>query len=217
MPFADAHAFLDFADLDGATRYKLLTSTIVPRPIAWVTTLDGVGGVNAAPFSFFNVLVGDPPILAVSIGRRPESDAPKDSIALIRERGELVVNLVGYEQREQMNVTATDFPAGQTEVAPAGLDLAPSRLVAPPRIAEAPVAFEARVRQLIEIGHNTIVLAEVVAMHIREDALDRERFHVDTAALDLIGRMGGGGGYVRTTDRFEIPRISYEQWRAAAG
>lgn len=214
MPSADAHAFLDFAELDGSARYKLLTSTVVPRPIAWVTTVDEEGGVNAAPFSFFNVLVGDPPILAVSIGRRPGDDEPKDSIALIRASGELVINLVAYEQRAQMNVTATDFPAGETEVGPAGLELAPSRFVRPPRIAAAPVSFEARARQLIEIGANTIVLAEVAAMHIREDVLDRERFHVDTAALDLIGRMGGGGGYVRTTDTFEIPRVSYEEWRA---
>ncbi len=207
-------AFLDFADLDGATRYKLLISTIVPRPIAWVTTVDDGGRVNAAPFSFFNVLVGDPPIIAVSIGRRPGDGGPKDSSALIRATGEFVVNLVGYEQRMQMNVTATDFPADETEIDPAGLDLAPSRLVAPPRIAAAPVSLETRVHQLIEIGENTIVLGEVVAMHIREAALDRKRFHVDTAALDLVGRMGGGGGYVRTTDTFEIPRLSYAEWRA---
>ena len=207
-------AFLDFADLDGATRYKLLISTIVPRPIAWVTTVDHGGRVNAAPFSFFNVLVGDPPIIAVSIGRRPGGGGPKDTSALIRATGEFVVNLVGYEQRTQMNVTATDFPADETEIDPAGLDLAPSRFVAPPRIAAAPVSLETRVHQLIEIGENTIVLGEVVAMHIRDAAFDRERFHVDTAALDLVGRMGGGGGYVRTTDTFEIPRLSYAEWRA---
>ncbi|HET9017937.1 MAG TPA: flavin reductase family protein [Acetobacteraceae bacterium] len=207
----------DFAALSPDNRYKLLTSTIVPRPIAWITSLDAEGRLNAAPFSFFNALAGDPPIVGVGIGgRHPGRRAGhwKDSAANIRARGEFVVNLVPYELREAMNITAIEFEAELDEVAEAGLETAPSTKVAPPRLAASPVALECERFVTLEVAvDRTIVLGRVVAMHVRDDAvLNAERCHIDTPKLDLIGRMHGGGWYARTTDRFEMPRIPVTEW-----
>lgn len=207
----------DFDALSPDNRYKLLTATVVPRPIAWITSLDGAGQLNAAPFSFFNALVGDPPIVGIGIGgRHAGRDAGrwKDSAANIRARGEFVVNLVPHALREQMNVTAIEFDATVDEVAEAGLATLPSARVAPPRLADSPVALECERFVILEVAvDRTIVLGRVVAMHVRDDAvLDATRCHIDTPKLDLIGRMHGAGWYARTTDRFEMPRIPVSTW-----
>ncbi len=207
----------DMADLSPDNRYKLLTATVVPRPIAWITSLDAEGRVNAAPFSFFNALVGEPPIVGIGIGGRHPGRAPgrwKDSAANIRARGQFVVNLVPYALREQMNVTAIEFEEAVDETAEAGLELLPSSKVAPPRIAHSPVALECERFVTLEVATDrTIVLGRVVAVHVRDDAvLDAQRCHIDTPALDLIGRMHGRGWYARTTDRFEMPRIAVTDW-----
>ena len=207
----------DFAALSPDNRYKLLVATIVPRPIAWITSLDAEGGLNAEPFSFFNALVGDPPIVGIGIGGRHAGRAAgrwKDSAANIRARGEFVVNLVPYALREAMNVTAIEFDATVDEVAEAGLETLPSTKVAPPRLAASPVSLECERFVILEVAvDRTIVLGRVVAMHVRDDAvLDPERCHIDTPKLDLIGRMHGGGWYARATDRFEMPRIPVAKW-----
>lgn len=207
----------DFDALSPDNRYKLLTATVVPRPIAWITSLDAAGRLNAAPFSFFNALVGDPPIVGIGIGGRHagrEAGRWKDSAANIRARGEFVVNLVPHALREQMNVTAIEFDATVDEVAEAGLTTVPSARVAPPRLADSPVALECERFVILEVAvDRTIVLGRVVAMHVRDDAvLDAARCHIDTPRLDLIGRMHGGGWYARTTDRFEMPRIPVADW-----
>ena len=207
----------DFDALSPDNRYKLLTATVVPRPIAWITSLDAAGRLNAAPFSFFNALVGDPPIVGIGIGGRHagrEAGRWKDSAANIRARGEFVVNLVPHALREQMNVTAIEFDATVDEVAEAGLTTVPSARVAPPRLADSPVALECERFVILEVAvDRTIVLGRVVAMHVRDDAvLDAARCHIDTPKLDLIGRMHGGGWYARTTDRFEMPRIPVKDW-----
>lgn len=207
----------DFAALSPDDRYKLLTATIVPRPIAWITSLDAEGRLNAAPFSFFNALAGDPPIIGVGIGgRHPGRKAGrwKDSAANIRARGEFVVNLVPYELREQMNVTAIEFDESVDEVAEAGLATEPSSKVAPPRLAASPVALECERFVTLEVEvDRVIVLGRVVALHVRDDAvLDAARCHIDTPRLDLIGRMHGRGWYARTTDLFDMPRIAVKDW-----
>ena len=207
----------DFATLSPDNRYKLMTATIVPRPIAWITSLDAEGQLNAAPFSFFNALAGDPPIVGIGIGGRHPDARPgrwKDSAANIRARGEFVVNLVPYDLREAMNVTAIEFDSTVDEVAEAGLETVPSSRVAPPRLAASPVALECQRFVILEVEvDRTIVLGRVVALHVRDDAvLDRERCHIDTPKLDLIGRMHGRGWYARTTDRFEMPRIPVTDW-----
>ena len=206
--------FLGFAmdALNASDRYKLLAALVVPRPIAWVVTQDMEGRRNAAPYSFFNILSTDPPLLAVSFSPAPDRDG-KDSLANLRATGELVVNLVPEELAHAMSTTAIDAPRGVDELAFAGLALADSLTVKPPRIAGSPAAFECLVHAEVPAGTNTIVLARIRHAHVRASAFsDRERLHVDPAELRLIGRMGGGtaGGYCRTQDLFEVPRPSWK-------
>ena len=203
----------DFATLTPAEHYKLLVSTVVPRPIAWVVTQSADGLLNAAPYSFFNVLSGDPPLVAIGIGGRFAGDV-KDTGGNIRVTGQFVVNLVSADTADAMNVTAIDFPPEVDEIAEAGLHTLPSTHVKPPRIAESPVALECERFTTLEVGsERALVLGRVVAMHIRDDAvMDRSRCYIDTPKLGLIGRMAGAGGYVRTTDRYEIKRIKPEEW-----
>ncbi len=196
--------------------YKLMVSTVVPRPIAWVVTHDAEGRVNAAPYSFFNAVSGDPPTVAISMGNRPQGGL-KDSRANIEANRQFVVSLVDEARAEAMNVTAIDFPHGTGELAEAGLETAPSVKVAVPRIALSPVSMECELVQMIPLGQgpNTLVLGRVLAIHIADEAvLDAARCYVDTPKLNLVGRMGGSGGYVRTTDRFEMARIALGDWTA---
>lgn len=210
----DGTMIFDFSELSGTDQYKLLASSVVPRPIAWIVSLDANGKLNAAPFSFFNVFGAAPPVVVIGIGAR-EPGAHKDSGANIRETGEFVVNLVGHGNAEAMNVTAIDFGPDVDELAEAGLTAAPSVKVRPPRIAESPVAMECRLHSIVDVAPGRgLVVGEVLAMHVRDDAvLDRMRCHIDTPKLDLIGRMHGGGWYTRTTERFDMPRIAVEAWR----
>ena len=203
----------DFADTSNQNVYKLLVATIGPRPIAWVTTKDVDGTLNAAPFSFFNAMSGEPPVLAFGIGGRAPGDV-KDTGGNIRRTGQYVINLCSFSLAEQMNITAIDFSKDVNELAEAGLTTAPSSRVQPPRIAESPVSFECERLVIVEVGIDRgVVLGSVLAIHIRDEfVLDPERCYVDTPKLDLIGRMHGGGWYARTTDRFDMPRIPVEAW-----
>lgn len=204
----------DFETLPAKERYKLLVSTVVPRPIAWVVSQDAAGQVNAAPYSFFNAFGDDPAVVAIGCGPRAPG-VPKDTLANIKATGQFVVCLVPQEQMESMVVTAADFPAGTDEVAIAGLTRLASTKVAPPRIAESPVAMECETFQLVEAGRHTIVIGKVLAMHVRDDAVaNAEKHYIDTPRLGLVGRMHGSGWYVRTTDRVEVPRYTAEQWAA---
>ena len=206
----DGFAHFDLAELSKADVYKLLASVILPRPIAWVVSRDREGGVNAAPFSFFNIVSSDPPLVVIGFSKGADREA-KDSLANIRVRGEFVVNLVPEELAEAMNITATNAPRGTDETQLAGLELVKSVVVDVPRIERSPVGLECRLYQVIEPGgSSTIVLAKVVYVHVRETAFeDLERLHVDPARMRLIGRMHGGGGYTTTRDTFNIDRLSW--------
>ena len=207
----------DFETLPAADRYKLLVSTIVPRPIAWVVTQDAAGVTNAAPYSFFNAFGDDPAVVGIGCGPRP-AGVLKDTLANIKATGQFTVCLVPQRLMQQMVVTAADFPPGQDELAEAGLATAPSSKVKPPRIAESPVALECEIFQLVPAGHHTIVLGKVLAMHVVDEAVENEaKRYIDTPKLDLVGRMHGRGWYTRTTDRVEVPRITPEQWAARKG
>lgn len=203
----------DFAALSPVETYKLLAASVVPRPIAWVVTESPGGLLNAAPYSFFNVLSGDPPLVAIGVGGRSPGE-PKDTGDNIRRTGQFVVNLVSAELSEAMNVTAIDFPPGVSEIHEAGLHTLPSVRVKPPRIAESPVAIECERMMTLEVASDrSIVLGRVLAMHIADAAvLDASRCYIDTLKLDLIGRMGGASGYTRTRDGFEVKRIAVENW-----
>ena len=205
----------DFAGLDARQRYKLMTATIVPRPIAWVVTLDATGRRNAAPFSFFNAFGDDPPVICLGIGGR--SPGPfKDSAANIRASREFVVNLVPASLMDPMHVTAIDFDPGEDELDEAGLTTLPSRHVAPPRIAESPVALECRLHSVVEFGTpQSLIVGEVLAMHIADEAVvDPTQCLVDSAKLGLVGRVYGPGGYIRTDghDVFNQPRLRRQDW-----
>ena len=197
----------DMPKLAARDRYKLLTGVVVPRPIALVTTL-GSQGPNAAPFSFFNGIGSDPAMLMFSVGNK--DGGAKDTIANILEIPEFVVHIVSDAIREKMNICAIDYPRGVNEIEQAGFTALASAKVRPPRIAEAPVAFECRLLQRLELGRVPyhVVIGEVVYFHYHEGIVD-ERFYVDTGKIDPIGRLGGRGGYTRITDRFEMPRLKY--------
>jgi flavin reductase (DIM6/NTAB) family NADH-FMN oxidoreductase RutF len=212
---SDTHAAFDLRKLSKSDTYKLLASTILPRPIAWITTLNEDGTPNAAPFSFFNVVSADPPLIVVGFSAAPDRDG-KDTLSNIRRTGELVVNLVPEELADAMNVTATDAPRGLDELTLAGLATIASVQVAPPRIAGSPVSLECRTFQILEPGgSSTILLAKAVEMHIRHDAFEDEgRLHLDPAKMRLIGRMHGGGGYTTTRDIFEIARIPWKDMQS---
>jgi flavin reductase (DIM6/NTAB) family NADH-FMN oxidoreductase RutF len=210
------YATFHLADLPKPDTYKLLAGTILPRPIAWITTVDAEGRINAAPFSFFNVVSSDPPLVVVGFSGAPDREG-KDTLANIRATGELVVNMVPEELAQAMNITATDAPRGTDEVQLAGLETMPSTLVTPPRIAGTPTALECRTFQILDTGSNsTVLLATVVAIHVRRDVfLDEERLHVEPANMRLVGRMHGAGGYTRTRDTYEIPRINWKEMAAS--
>ena len=204
----------DFDHIASRNQYKILTHTIVPRPIAWVVTVGRDGRRNAAPFSFFGVACADPPILSLGItARLPQG---KDTPRHIRETGEFVINLVPYASREAMHVTAVEFVDGTDELSAANLSVLPPVKVAPPRIAESPVAFECKLFQLTPMpsGH-TLLLGRVVAAHIADEAvLDAGKCYIDTLKLDLIARMHGRAEYLRTDAAFTYPRISLQDWLA---
>jgi flavin reductase (DIM6/NTAB) family NADH-FMN oxidoreductase RutF len=203
----------DFKDIPGKERYKLLGSTVTPRPIAWVVSQDTKGVLNAAPFSFFNVLSGDPAVVAIGIGNRKPGQA-KDSRANIRESGEFVVNLVSEANAEAMNITGIEFDPDVDELEQAGLTTLPSVRVKPPRIAESPVALECELMQIVDLGESGIVLGRVLAMHVHDEmVLDATNHYIDTPKLKLLGRMHGRGWYARTSDLFDMPRIPVGEWK----
>lgn len=201
----------DFAVVPAKDRYKLLVSTVVPRPIAWVVTLDRDGQLNAAPFSFFNAFSSDPPVVGIGVGSH-DPGRPKDTRRNIQDTKQFVVNLVSEEMAQAMNITSIGFGPEVNELAEAGLETRPSVHVKPPRIAGSPVALECELMQIIELGGDTgLVLGRAVAMHVREDAISDDGRRIDTAALHLIGRMHGSS-YTRTSDLFQMERITPAQW-----
>jgi flavin reductase (DIM6/NTAB) family NADH-FMN oxidoreductase RutF len=204
----------DFAHISATDGYKLLVSTVAPRPIAWIVSQDVHGRSNAAPFSFFNAFAGSPPVVGIGIGSH-DPGQPKDTRLNIRETGQFVVNLVSEETAEAMNVTAIDFERGVNELEQAGLTTVPSVHVKPPRIAESPVAMECELMQIVDLGEESgLVLGRVLAMHVRDDAvLDAAKRYIDTPMLKLIGRMHGTGWYARTSDLFQMARIPRKDWK----
>jgi flavin reductase (DIM6/NTAB) family NADH-FMN oxidoreductase RutF len=202
----------DFEKMAPGERYKLLLATVLPRPIAWVTTRDAAGAINAAPFSFFNVFGSDPATVGIGIGSKGPAE-PKDTRANIRTNEQFVVNLVPFALAEQMRVTSIAFPRGVEEPKEAGLSLTPSMKIDVPRIAEAPVAMECTFMQETALGSFSLVLGKILMVHVKDEAVtNAARQHVDAEKLDLIGRMEGGW-YTRTRERFEMPAIALEDWK----
>ena len=216
------HMHFDLAEIPQREAYKLLVSTVVPRPIALATTVDRAGRVNAAPFSFFNAVSSVPPVVVLGISPGdPNSgeagDGYKDTERNIRDTGEFVVNLVDEALAERMNICAVDFPTAIGELAMAGLTAIASVGVRPPRIAEAPVSFECRRITGLSLGaRSTLEIGRVIHIHIRDDLVDPQRYYVATERMRLVGRMHGSGWYARTSDLFLMDRISFADWQAEA-
>jgi flavin reductase (DIM6/NTAB) family NADH-FMN oxidoreductase RutF len=195
--------------------YNMLIGLVAPRPIALITTMEENGTLNAAPFSAYNYLCTDPPIVGIGVANRPADEiVPKDTARNIRRSGEFVINVVTEDIAEQMNICATDFPAGISEVEMANLETAPSAMVKVPRIASAHAALECREHTTLEIGRSRIVLGRVVSIYVEDQFVDPAGPYIRSEQLHAIGRMNGLGSYVRTRDSFlNIPRIPYEQWK----
>ena len=185
--------------------YQLLASLVTPRPIAFVTTISADGKINAAPFSFFNLLGAHPPILAFAPGDRADG-TPKDTTLNIRATHEFVVNLVDEAIAEAMNQCAASLPYGENELEHAGLHSAPSSLVKPPRIVEAPASLECVEWGTLQIGENRVVIGVVKRLHLRDELFDPERKRINTDKILVIGRMASPHWYCRTRDRFEMIR-----------
>jgi flavin reductase (DIM6/NTAB) family NADH-FMN oxidoreductase RutF len=199
----------DLESLDEDTRYKLMLATVLPRPIAWITSQDSNGLVNAAPFSFFNVFGTEPATVGIGVGRNSPTQ-PKDTCLNIRATEEFVVNLVPFSSAEKMRASSMPFPSHVSEVSAVGLQTSPSERVAPPRISESPASFECKFMQEIRLGNFSLILGRVVMLHVRGEAvLNPDRLHIDAANMDLIGRMEGAL-YTRTRDKFE-PSVELAQ------
>ncbi len=191
-----------------ADSYKLLTNLIVPRPIAWVSSQNPNGVINLAPFSFFNAVGSNPLYILVSIGRT-DAGKLKDTARNILENGEFVVNMVTEDLFDAMNISAADFPPDQSELEATQLQTAPSLRISTPRVAQAQASLECTLFSSQSLGAYTLVIGVVVMFHVA-DQLMGERLHVKGFAP--IGRMGSPSVYCRTTDRFDIPRVTYAQW-----
>ncbi len=194
-------------DLAERDRYKFLIGSILPRPIAWVSTMDKAGNLNLAPFSYFTVGATDPMTLIFCPQRIGKDGRKKDTWRNIEAVPEFVVNLTNEETAEQMNLTATLLPPDQSEFEWAGVTPAPSSMISVPYVAESPVAFECRLRQIVTIGEGTgggaAIFGEVQCVHIRDDIYVDS--YVRLEALKPIGRLAGTG-YTRVTDTFDMVR-----------
>jgi len=206
---------MDFrpSDLPHNEFYRILISTVAPRPIAWVSTVSKSGQPNLAPFSFFNAISAKPPLLAFAPGLRLHKDGEatrgetKDTLRNVRETGEFVVNVVTYDVAGAMNLTSGEYDSAVNEFELAKLTPRPSQIVKPPCVQESPVNFECKVFQIVDFSSpphgGSLVVGEIVFIHVDEKHIKGGR--IDANSLDLIGRMGGMQ-YARTTQRFELAR-----------
>jgi flavin reductase (DIM6/NTAB) family NADH-FMN oxidoreductase RutF len=184
--------------------YKVMIGSIVPRPIAFVSTISREGVTNVAPFSFFNAICPEPPTIAFSTSFR---EPRKDTYVNVKATGEFVVNIVSEEIAEKMNIASGEYPYGIDEFALSGLTAVPSDLIRPPRVAESHVSMECKLAQVIDVstkpGGGSLIIGEVVRFHVDDSIVDN--FRIDPDKLRAIGRMGGNE-YSRTRDRFEMIR-----------
>ncbi|MEW6444662.1 MAG: flavin reductase family protein [Pseudomonadota bacterium] len=197
---------LDLASLDAQTAYALLTGAILPRPIAWVSTFDASGVSNLAPYSFFTVASVWPPVLAVA-QVNPRDGSDKDTLRNLRKTGACIVNVVSHAQAASMNATAAPLPAGVSEFERCGIAAVTGLAVDAPGVAEAPVRYECRLREIVAVGEGPmagqLMLLDVVHISIADEVLHEGR--IDPALLDAVGKLGGEA-YSSTRDRFTMAR-----------
>lgn len=191
---------IDVDEREGSL-YRVLSSAVVPRPIAWVSTRSEAGVDNLAPYSFFTVASVEPPV--VVFAPVDGADGPKDTPRNVRDTGEFVVNLVTEDLAEAMNETSATLEAGDSEFEHAGLERAESAVVAPPRVADSKVALECTRRDLLDVGGSTLVLGDVRYVHLDEEVTTDGK--IDVANVDAVGRLAGSW-YAKTDERFSLER-----------
>ncbi|WP_429844028.1 flavin reductase family protein [Brevibacillus sp. FIR094] len=196
-------------EIERQEKYKLLIGCIVPRPIAWVTSLGEGGIVNAAPFSYFNVASIEPMMVSVAVMRKPGS-VPKDTARNIMQTGEFVVNMVDIHNVDAVNQTSADYPPEISEVEAVGLEVAPSVLVKVPRLRASRIHFECKLHQIVELGSPTtsdLIIGEVVHVHVADELYHAGR--IDAAAFAPVSRLAGHT-YATLGELFDRPRPVYE-------
>lgn len=204
---------VDPSALPPRDRYKLLTGLVVPRPIAFVTSVSAKGVVNAAPFSFFNLVSDTPPVCVIGIDPKP-AGGPKDTAANALASGEYVVNLVDEALGPKMNLCATDFPEGVSEPEEVGLALAPSVRVKAPRVVDAPVSLECKLRDRIEIDpHHYVLIGTIVHLHVRDGLVDPSNLRTDLTVYRPLARLSGNQ-YASLGPLVVHERLNYAQWQA---
>jgi flavin reductase (DIM6/NTAB) family NADH-FMN oxidoreductase RutF len=193
---------IDPAALSSRESYQLMISCIIPRPIAFVTTLSRDGISNLAPFSFFNGVSSDPPVLSIAVATKRDG-SKKDTWRNIEETGEFVVNVVVTELMDAVIVGAREMPHNVSELEASGLQAAPSAIVKPPRLAESPINLECRLLRIVEVEGTGLILGRVVMVHAKDEILVGGR--VDPRRLSFVGRLGDDL-YCRVSDLFERKR-----------
>lgn len=191
--------------------HSLMLGAIAPRPIAFASTVDKEGNVNLSPFSFFNCFGSNPPVMIFSPARRVRDNTGKHTLENVLETGEVVINIGNYAMVEQMSLASTEYDKGVNEFVKAGLTPEPSTLIKPPRVAEAPVAFECNVLEVKSIGEGggsaNLVICEAILMHVRDDVFGADGKTIDPFKLDAVARLGGDW-YMRANgdNLFELPK-----------
>ncbi|VVE72881.1 flavin reductase domain-containing protein [Pandoraea pnomenusa] len=205
---------IDFREITAYQRYKLMASLIVPRPIALVTTINEGGAINAAPFSMFNMLGEEPPIVMLSINRL-DDDSLKDTATNILRDREFVVHLTDEAMTARMHACGERLPPTESELTHAGFTPVASRVVAPPRIAQAPVAFECKLWEILETPSRHIFIGRVERMHARDELIDTETWRVRLQNYFPVGRFGASF-YVDTRNRFSLEQQDGQPTAATA-
>ncbi|MFB6123545.1 MAG: flavin reductase family protein [Haloferacaceae archaeon] len=193
---------MELEPAEGESFYRTLSTAVIPRPIAWVSSRSADGVDNLAPFSFFNVVCVDPPMVGFAPSDRSDGSL-KDTPRNVRETGEFVVNVVTMDLAEAMNATSGTFDRGESEFETTDIDAVDSTAVSPPRVAEAKIAFECELHDFLDLGASTLVVGEVVRAHV-DDAVTSDG-KLDVEKVDAVGRLAGGW-YASTRERFEMER-----------
>lgn len=193
----------DFSELSAQERYKLLCAAVIPRPVAWITTVDEAGIVNAAPYSFFNVFAETPPLVIVGIDQRPDGRR-KDTIDNVEAVGEFTVNLADSALAEKMVATSALFPPGVSEPSVVGLPLDPGTRVRVPRFSEAPVSLECRLYELKPLGKRYLLMGEVVALVARDGLFDPDTKRLNVEHYDPVARLFATS-YAKLGPAYELP------------
>ncbi len=196
-------------EVSTAQLHGIMLGAVQPRPIAFASTVDANGNVNLSPYSFFNVFSANPPVMIFSPARRVRNNTIKHTLINARETSEVVINVVNYDIVQQMSLSSTEYDAGVDEFVKAGLTPVDSVKIKPPRVAESPVQFECKVKEIVELGQEggagNLIICEVVMVHVNDEILDTNG-KIDPIKIDTVARMGGNW-YCRSKDAmFEVPK-----------